>query len=228
MALQKKDFIEIEFTGKVKDGDIFDSNIKKDLEKIHEGHSHEIEAKPVVICLGEGMFLKGIDDFLIGKEIGKYHVELSPEQAFGFRVSQLVQTIPMKIFKSQQLTPYPGASFNFDGRMAKVLAVSGGRVMVDFNHPLAGKNVEYEINIIKKIEDLNEKIKAFVNFIFRKELKFSVQGNNIVIEVEKEMTKFAELFNEKFKDIFNMDLEVKGLEIKEAAEDLNETSKKSQ
>jgi FKBP-type peptidyl-prolyl cis-trans isomerase 2 len=212
MTMQKKDFIEIEFTGKVKDGEVFDSNIKKDLEKLHEGHSHEIEAKPVVICLGEGMFLKGIDDFLIGKETGKYHVELPPEKAFGTRLSHLVQMLPMKLFKSQQVTPYPGAMFNFDGRMAKVLSVSGGRVIVDFNHPLAGKNVVYEINVIRKIEDLDEKIKSFINFLFRRELKFSVENSKIILEVEKEMAKFAEMFQEKFKDIFGMDLEVREIE----------------
>jgi len=46
MTLKKGDFIEIEFTGKLKDGEIFDSNIKEDLKKLHEGHDHPIETKP--------------------------------------------------------------------------------------------------------------------------------------------------------------------------------------
>ena len=209
MALQKKDFIEIEFTGKVKDGDVFDSNMQKDLEKLHEGHDHPIEAKPLVFSLGEGMFLKAVDDFLIGKEIGKYEIELTPEKAFGERISKLVQVIPMKIFQSQQLRPYPGAVFNFDGRLARVLSVSGGRVTVDFNHPLAGKNVVYEINVLRKVEDLNEKIKAFMNFLFRRDFNFSIKENKIIIEVEKQMSQFIEAFSSKFKEVFNMDLEVK-------------------
>ncbi len=206
MALQKKDFIEIEFTGKVENGDVFDSNIKKDLEKLNP----EITPKPVVICLGEGMFLKAIDDFLIGKETGNYNINLTPEKSFGLRLPQLVQKIPMKIFTSQRLVPQPGAVFNFDGRLAKVLSVSGGRVMVDFNHPLSGKNVSYEIHILKKVEDLNEKIKSLINFFFRKDFKFSVQENSkIIIEVEKNFSNFVKMFAEKFKDILNMELEVK-------------------
>ncbi len=219
MALQKKDFIEIEFTGKVKDGEIFDSNILEDMKKLHEGHTHEIEAKPVIFCLGEGMFLKGIDDFLMGKEAGNYTVELPPEKAFGLRLPQLVQMVPIKLFQSQKLNVYPGAVFNFDGRMAKVLTVSGGRVIVDFNSPLAGKNVVYNIHILRKVEDLNEKIKSFINFLFRQELAFSVQENKVIIEAEKQMAKFVEMFREKFKDVFNMDLEIKQIE---------ETPKKSQ
>ncbi len=212
MALQKKDFIEIEFTGRVKDGEVFDSNVKEEVEKLHKGHDHEIEAKPFIFCLGEGMFLKGVDDFLIGKEIGKYKIELSPEKAFGVRLPQLVQMIPMKLFASQNLNVFPGAVFNFDGRMARVLTVSGGRVMVDFNNPLAGKNVVYDINVLRKVENLNEKIKSFINFLFRRDLKFSVKDNKIIVEVEKNMFQFAEMFKEKFKDVFNMKLEIKEIE----------------
>ena len=205
MALQKKDFIEIEFTGKVKDGEVFDSNIKEDLKKLNP----DANPKPFVFALGEGMFMKGVDEFLIGKEIGSYTIELSPEKAFGPRVPSFVQPIPMKVFQSQNVRPYPGAVFNFDGRIAKILSVSGGRVVADFNHPLAGKEVVYELKILRKVEDQNEKIKSFINFLFRRDLKFSVEGKKLIIEVEKELAKFAELFKDKFKEIFDLDLEVK-------------------
>lgn len=215
MTLQKKDFIEIEFTGKIKDGEVFDSNVQKNLEKLHEGNSHPTETKPLIFCLGEGMFLKAIDDFLIGKEIGKYEIELTPEKAFGVRLPQLVQMLPIKLFKSQNLNVFPGAVFNFDGRMAKVLTVSGGRVIVDFNNPLAGKVVVYDINVLRKVEDLNEKIKSVIDFLFRMELKFSVQENKVLIEVEKQMSQFVEMFKEKFRDILGMEMKVREIETKE-------------
>jgi FKBP-type peptidyl-prolyl cis-trans isomerase 2 len=205
MTLEKKDFIEIEFTGKIKDGEVFDSNIKENLTKLNPNEN----PKPIIFCLGEGMFLKGIDDFLIGKEIGKYTIELSPEKAFGPRVSEFVQMLPIKIFTQQRLNPVVGAVFNFDGRIAKVLSVSGGRVMVDFNNPLAGKDVVYEVNILRKVEELNEKIKSFLNFLFRKDFKFSVQEKKVIIEVEKNLSQFVQMFQEKFKEVFGLELEIK-------------------
>lgn len=205
MAFQKKDFIEIEFTGKVKDGGIFDSNIKEDLEKLNPN----AKPKPFVFCLGEGMFLKGVDEFLIGKEIGEYEIGLSPENAFGQRVPSFVQMIPMKIFQNQNVKPYPGAVFNFDGRIAKILSVSGGRVTADFNHPLAGKEIIYQVKVLRKIENIEDKIKSFNDFIFRRELKFSVENKKLIIETEKELAKFVEMFKDKFKEIFDLDLEVK-------------------
>jgi len=59
MPLQKKDFIEIEYTARVKNGEIFDTNIKEDLEKAN----FNIEAKPFTFAIGEGMFLEGVDIF---------------------------------------------------------------------------------------------------------------------------------------------------------------------
>ena len=205
MLLQKKDFIEIEFTGRLKDGEIFDSNIKEDLEKLN---SNAIP-KPLIFCLGEGMFLKGIEEFLIDKKISEYKIELSPEKAFGNRDSHLIQMVPIKVFREQKVNPVPGAIFNFDGKIAKILTTSGGRVMVDFNNPLAGKTVIYEIKILRKVEDLNEKVKALIDFFTRKEFKFEIKDKKLIVYADKQFAQFLNLFKDKFKDILELDLEVK-------------------
>jgi len=227
MELQKGDFIEIDFTGRVKDGEIFDSTLKEDLEKLHHGHDHEIKTEPLVFCLGRSMFLKSIDDFLIGKEIGKtYEIELSPEQAFGNRDSRLVQMVPMDVFRKQNINPVPGYSLNFDGRVGKILTVSGGRVMIDFNHSLVGKTVDYTLKIIRKIDDINEKIKALNEFFFRKNFKFEIKENKIIIEAEKQFIRIIPLFADKFREMLGFDLEIK--EVEEQDEKREEQAKKEQ
>jgi FKBP-type peptidyl-prolyl cis-trans isomerase 2 len=205
MTFKNKDFIEIEFTGKIKDGEIFDSNLKEDLAKLNP----TLKPKPFMFCLGEGMFLKAIEDFLMDKKVGKYEIELEPEKAFGQRNSSLIQLIPMKVFRAQQAQPVPGAMFNFDGRPAKILTVSGGRIMADFNNPLAGKTVIYTINLKRKVEDLNEKVKALFDFFFKKELKFEIKDKKIVLQLEKPFIEYANLFKDKFKDILGLELEIK-------------------
>lgn len=217
MVLEKKDFIEIEFTGKtLNDGKVFDSNIKENLEKLHTGHNHSIEAKPFIFALGQGMFLKGIDDFLIGKSFARntYKILLSPENAFGNRDARLVQKIPIRVFKEQKMNPFPGAVFNFDGRIGKVLAVSGGRILTDFNNPLAGKEVVYEIKILRKIDNINEKIKAFNEFLFKRDLEFEIHDKKLVLKIEKSLINFAEMFKEKYKELFGLELRIEGIEEK--------------
>ncbi|MEM3091080.1 MAG: peptidylprolyl isomerase [Candidatus Pacearchaeota archaeon] len=210
MIIHKGDFIEIDFSGKIKDGEVFDSTLKDELEKIHHGHDHKIEAKPFVFCLGKGMFLKSLEDFLDGKETEKwYEVEISPADAFGYRIPTLVQKIPIKIFIEQKINPFPGAVFNFDGQVGKVLSVSSGRVVVDFNHILAGKTLLYKIKILRKVDDINEKVKALNEFFFKKDLKFEIKDKKIIIEAEKSLIKTIEIFKNKFKEILNLDLEIK-------------------
>jgi FKBP-type peptidyl-prolyl cis-trans isomerase 2 len=217
MSLEKKDFVEIEFTGRIKEGEIFDSNIKEDMVKLHEGHEHPIEAKPFIFCLGEGMFLTAIDNFLIGKPetLADYEISLSAENAFGKRDTKMIQMIPLKIFIQNRLNPIPGAIFNFDGRIAKVLAVSGGRVMIDFNNPLAGKDVVYKIKVLRKLDKLDEKIKSFIEFLFKRDFKFEIKDKKLILEVEKPAVDFVKLFSEKFKDLFDLELEIKEVESKE-------------
>lgn len=225
--LKKKDFIEIEFTGKTKEGNVFDSNVKEELEKLHAGHSHPIATEKFVFCLGEGMFLQSVDDFLIGKPDSNfpesYEIELTPEKAFGLRNSKLVYTVPSRVFRENNMNPVPGEVFNFDGKLGKVLTVSGGRIMVDFNNPLAGKDIIYSIKILRKVDDLNEKIKSFIKFLFKKDVDFEVNEKKIIVKAEKKLIDFADLFRKKFKELFDLELEVQ--KIKQEKKELKTKSR---
>ncbi len=228
MTLQKKDFVEMNFTAKIKDGPIFDSNIAEDLKLA--GIETKSPPKPFVFSLGEGMFLKSVEEFLIGKDPGKYSIDLEAENAFGNREPRLVQVMPIKIFHEHKINPIPGVSLNFDGRVAKILSVNGGRVTVDFNHPLAGKAVVYDVNILRKVEDLNEKVSAFSNFLFGKDVVFEIKENKIIMELEKNFANFAKVFEEKFKELFGLGLEVKETTLeaeKQLPKEIDDLSKES-
>ena len=222
MVFEKKDFIEIEFTGRVKNGEIFDSNIKEDLKKANL----DVKPRPFIFSLGEGMFLKAIEDFLIGKNIGKYEIELSPEKAFGVRDGKLIKIVPSNVFKQWKLNPIPGVMFNFDGRMAKVLSVSGGRITMDFNNPVAGKTVTYNINVLRKVDDITEKTKAFIDFLFRKDFKFKIDNKKLILEAEKNLANIIMAFKDKFKEILGLELTVE--EVEEKTSESPDTAKKSQ
>jgi len=210
MTFQKNDFIEIEFTGRIKDGEIFDSNVSEDLKKLNSSQ----EPKPFVFCLGQDMFLKGVEEFLLGKDIGNYEIDLKPEKAFGLRNPSMIQMIPLKVFIEHKVNPIPGAVLTFDNRLGKVLTVSGGRIMVDFNNPLAGKEVVYKIDILRKVDDINEKVKSLNEFLFRRDFKFEINDKKLILEVNKGFKVFVELFKDKFKEMLGLDIEVKEIEKK--------------
>lgn len=211
MTFKKGDFIEINFTGRIKGGEIFDSNIKEDLDKANFKGNPENFVFPI----GEGMFIKGVDEFLIGKDLGEYNISLLPENAFGKRDSKLIQMMPISLFIQHKINPIPGAMLHFDGRLAKVMTVSGGRVMVDFNNPLAGKEVEYRIIVKKIITNQKEKIDSLNNFFFRKKFEFEIKDKKLVLKTPKGLKQLILMFKEKYKEILGLELDVEEVEKKE-------------
>ncbi len=202
LTIQKNDFIEIEFTGKA-NNEIFDTTNKDEAKKI----GLDADVKPLIVSVGNQMLLKGLDDFLEGKEIGKkYSLHLSQEKAFGKRNPSMIKTMPLKIFTEKQMTPYPGMSVQLDNYIAKILSVSGGRVTVDFNNPLAGKEIDYEFKVLKKIENDEEKINALQDFFFKQRFDFEIKDKKVIFK-KAEIKYFIDLFNQKFKEMTGLDFE---------------------
>jgi FKBP-type peptidyl-prolyl cis-trans isomerase SlyD len=211
--INKNDFVEIEFTGRIKDGEIFDTSRKEDAEKAGLDKS---KCEPLEICLGQRMIVKGFDDAIEGKEIGKeYNIELNPENAFGKREIQLVKTFPTKIFTSKGMVPQPGMMYSFDNVMAKIVSVSGGRAIVDFNNPLSGKIIVYDFIIKRKIDDSKEKIAILTKaFLQIKNPEIAIDGKNakLIFEIKIPDSIF-DILRKKVKEILDIDL---ALEVKEA------------
>ncbi|MBS3091955.1 peptidylprolyl isomerase [Candidatus Pacearchaeota archaeon] len=220
--IQKKDFIELEFIGKTKEGEVFDTNISEEAKKI----GLEIENKPFIVCIGQKMVLQGLDNALEDKEVNKkYSVELQPKEAFGERNSSLIKLMPIKLFKEKQMNVYPGLTLSFDNTIAKVISVSGGRVLVDFNNPVAGKIVIYEFTIKRKVEDINEKINAITDYFLRNKFEFEIRNEDkkIIIKCEKAYESLIQMLNNQFKDILDLEMVIK--EKKEGNNESKEESK---
>ena len=177
---KKNDFIEIEFTGK-SNNQIFDTTNPKEAELL--GVKNPKEVKPMIISIGNQMILKGLDEELAGKEIEKkYSVHLSPEKAFGKRNPQMIRTYSLSSFIKNNIHPHLGMSLQLDNHVVKVLSVTGGRVTVDFNNPLAGKDVDYDFVIKRKVKDDKEKINALQDFFFMQRFEFAINGKKVIFK----------------------------------------------
>ena len=203
MKVQKGDVIRLNYTGRVKEtGEIFDTTYEE-VAKEAGIYSENAVYGPVPIAVGAGHVLKGLDEQLEGLEVGKkYEITVPPEKGFGKRDPKLVKTFTLGQFRRQGIYPFPGMPVEIEtesGRKlkGKVMTVSGGRVRVDFNHPYAGKHLVYEVEIIEKIEDPIEKIKALIELRMPR-----VDAEKVVIEVgEKDVTvDFSELMGEVDKN----------------------------
>jgi|TARA_Y100000310_G_scaffold341861_1_gene442555 FKBP-type peptidyl-prolyl cis-trans isomerase SlyD len=185
--IKKHDFVEIEYTGKLKEENIVFDTTDEKIAKENKLHNHDY--CPVIICIGEQQILKGLDKNIEGKEIGKeYDFEIKPEDAFGKKDAKLIQLIPISKFKQQKIQPMPGMQLNIDGVVGTVKIASGGRTLVDFNHPLAGKELSYKIKINKKITDDKEKLKGYLKLsLGTKDFETEINNSNAKISLKNEI-----------------------------------------
>ena len=163
--LRKGNFIELDYTGRIKDDKIvFDTTLEQ-TAKDSDIYNSKFKYRPVIICVGEKQVVKGLDDVLIGKKPGRYTVEVKAENAFGKKSADLLKLIPTRLFDKDNIKPFVGLEVNVDNTLGIVRSVSGGRVIVDFNHPLASRDLVYDIDIKRIVTDPLEKTKALLELL---------------------------------------------------------------
>ncbi|MFH1174266.1 MAG: peptidylprolyl isomerase [archaeon] len=190
MAFKKGDFIELDYTGRLKEsGKVFDTTLKEVVEK--EDLPKQETYEPAIIILGEHQLLPGLEEFLEGKEPGTYAVELTSEKAFGKKDAKLLRLIPMKLFKKENISPFPGLDVTVDNKHGIIRTVNGGRVIVDFNHPLSGQDVAYDLDVKRVVDDKKEQVQAVLKTMGLS-ADVTLEENKAVITLKHELTKELE------------------------------------
>ncbi len=164
MPLAVGDFILIDYTVKIKDENkVIDTTIEDEAKKADIYDENRIYG-PELMVIGEGWFLKGLEDEIQKFDAGtEATIELPPEKAFGKRDPSKIRTIPARELSRRGIIPRINSEVEIGGRKGIIKSVGGGRVVVDFNHPLAGKTLVYEIKILKKLEKPEEKVAGLVH-----------------------------------------------------------------
>jgi peptidylprolyl isomerase len=191
MALQKGDFILINHVARVKEtGEVFETTLEETAKKEHlykEGEIYE----PKLVVIGEGWVLEVLDDNLTTMKVGKTSVvEIPPEKAFGERDPEKVRRVPLRQLTSKGITPSLGMRVEHSGKMAIVRTIGAGRVLLDFNPPLAGKTLVYEVTVQKKLGTKGEKLAALIHrripAVEESKFKFRVKSKTVSIEMPEE------------------------------------------
>jgi peptidylprolyl isomerase len=192
MTLQKGDFILINYTAKVKEtNEVFDTTIEETAKKEHlhkEGEVHE----PKLVVIGEGWVLKELDENLTTMKLNKAtSVEIPPEKAFGPRDPEKIKRVPLKQLLAKDVhNPTIGMRIEYGGKNATIRSIGAGRVLLDFNLPLAGKTLVYEVTVNKKLETNEEKIAALIHrripVVEAEKFKFAVQEKTLTIDMPED------------------------------------------
>ncbi|MCS7109213.1 MAG: peptidylprolyl isomerase [Candidatus Micrarchaeota archaeon] len=160
MGIKKGDFIKLSYVGMLEDGSVFDTTDEK-LAKEKGIYNERVVYSPILIVVGRQQVIRGLDEALIGMEKGEEkEVLIPPEKAFGSVNNDLINVVPLSYFEKEKINPVPGMFVNVNGRDGIVKSVGAGRVIVDFNHPLAGRTLKYKLKVEEILDTPEKKVKA--------------------------------------------------------------------
>lgn len=137
--VKENDTVKVHYTGKLTDGQIFDSSL---------------EREPLEFTLGQGMLIPGFENGVLEMKVGdKKTIEIAKDQAYGDTLEELFQRVE-KAQLPQEIKPEVGMGLmaqNPDGseRPLRVAEVNEDHIIVDANHPLAGKDLIFELELLE-------------------------------------------------------------------------------
>jgi peptidylprolyl isomerase len=134
------DHVRVHYTGKLEDGQVFDSSRDGD---------------PLEFTVGAGEVIPGFDEGVRGMQVGESKtIEIEPEDAYGPRRDQLVTQVSRE---AAQFPVEPQAGMRFglplqDGNQIEVVVteVTDTHVTIDGNHPLAGEKLIFDVELVEK------------------------------------------------------------------------------
>ena len=181
MALKKGDFVLVEYEIRTKDTNRLVDTTDEELAKKEGIYEEDRVYGPVLVIVNEGKLIPGLEEAIASMDVGEEKtVEIPPEKAYGPHDPSKVKTFSLGAFRRRGILPKPGDLIEVNGQVARVVAVSGGRVILDFNHPLAGKTLVARIRVVAKLEKDEEKVK----YLAARRLR--VKPDDVKVEVDRD------------------------------------------
>lgn len=184
-VVNKGDVIRIEYDAFIEEtGELFDTtsaDSAKDAGIFNEKYTYG----PIALRVGGGTVFPGLDEAIEGAEVGvDKDVVIPPEKAAGDRDPKLVELHSMREFLKQDIQPQVGVEVSLGQRRGVITAVTAGRVRVDFNNQLAGKDLKYAFKVIEVVSEQDEKAKAVLEMDYGTSEGFEVEFADDVVMIK--------------------------------------------
>jgi FKBP-type peptidyl-prolyl cis-trans isomerase SlyD len=191
-SVSKGDLVYIDYDAFFADNEKLFDTTKAESAKDAGFFDEKTEYAPLPVLLGAERlfeaFETAIENAVVGKET---EVKIASADAAGARDPKLVETYQLKEFHKQDITPYPGIEVQLGNRRGTIMYVGAGRVKVDFNNPLAGKDLIYKFIVKEVVTEKVEKAKAVVKMALGTSdgFEFTISDDKVTV-ILPELTKF--------------------------------------
>ena len=135
--VQNGDSVKVNYTGRLEDGSVFDSSLNEGRE-------------PLAAVLGQGQLIKGFETGLMGMSIGdKKTIEIEPEDAYGNIIDGMLSEVPLENLPEGVKVGDQLQGMSERGPiMVVVKEVNEKSATIDANHPLAGKKLIFDLELV--------------------------------------------------------------------------------
>ena len=165
--LKKGDIVRMNYDACILGSDIVFDTTFADKAKEAGIFNEKYSYAPMPYIVGSGRFFKVLDEAIAAAEVGKeVTIEVPCQQAAGEKDPKLIETFTVKDFYKQEIRPYPGLEVKLGDRTGTVVTVGAGRVKVDFNNKLAGKDLKYTFTVTEVMESDEDKAMAIAQMDF--------------------------------------------------------------
>ena len=152
-TVKENSTVDVDYEGRLDDGRLFDTS-KEDIAKKENMYFEDRPYEPLHVTLGQGMLIKGFESALIGMNEGEEKtITIKSENAYGERKQELIQRFKRDPERDKELQAGMAIVVNVNEQQVPGLVIEvGDEIAVDFNHPLAGKNLTFKLKVVR-IED---------------------------------------------------------------------------
>ena len=173
-TVKKDDMVFVDILGKTLEEDdkkniVFQASNPEDAQLLlnYDPEKAGQYVNDLAIIGTKGFLDDKIDDFILEgiKFFEEKTLTLEPADAFGAREGKKIEKVSQKQFMKDMKgeKPYPGANYtDKKGRHGTVIRAAQGRLLVDFNHPLAGKKIQYVIKVTDSVEGFDGRCHALL------------------------------------------------------------------
>ncbi|WP_054842517.1 peptidylprolyl isomerase [Vulcanisaeta distributa] len=163
MPFQKGDYVLLEYTVVDKDDNKVVETTVEDKAKEAGIYRPDEVYEPRLVIIGETKLFEPLEQAIMNSSEGQeITVEIPPDKAFGQRDPSKVRVISIREFYRYGKLPRVGDIVEVNNQQGRVVSITGGRVTLDFNHPLAGKTLIVTAKVIRKLETTEDKVKYII------------------------------------------------------------------
>jgi len=175
----------------VESGDLIETT-REATAKEHDAHEEGKTYSPMVVIVGGGQLIEGFEESLLEAEAGKaVQIDIPAEKAYGERNADLVETLGLDRMMRHVRDPESmtiGSPVEINGRNGVLTYVAAGRARIDFNHPLAGRTLRYDYEIVEVVEGNEAKAAALLESqTGHRDFDVSFDGEDVTVGIPESM-----------------------------------------